>query len=73
MKVLFEDGDWRLITSGLSTMMGGSDIQHRCREKISSGLPQEWWYYCGSVVCGVCEEPIPDELRGLKRLQDWER
>ena len=73
MNVLFEDGDWRLIESHRSTIPDCSDIQHRCRQEISSGLPQEWWYYCGSVSCGVCEELIPEALIGLKTLQDWDR
>ena len=68
MMVLFEDGPWRLISGGKFSC---ADIQHRC--PTEQGTKNEWWYYAGYWKCGVCEEFIPDEMRGLKLLQDWER
>ncbi len=79
MKELFEDGDWRLVGREVLGVTGGHpsnippwcDIQHRC--PLEQGTKNEWWYYCGDKVCTICEEPIPDEMRGLKVLHDWDR
>ena len=65
MKILFEDGDWRLIDKH-----AGIDIQHHCSQPFGDSL---WWYYAYDSHCGVCHEPIPEPILGLWNLHRWDR
>ena len=64
---LFEDGDWRLVGGIMSGGMAA--LMHRCSKDSSL----DYWRLAYNSLCGACSAEAPDELIGLKALQDWER
>lgn len=72
MKVLFTDGDWRLIQADPHGPV--TDVQHRCRMSLyGNERVEDCWHPCGYIMCGMCLLLIPDEMKGLRTLTDWNR
>ena len=65
MRVLFEDGAWRLFGKD-----NRCDVQHHCTQPHGGA---RWWYYAYDGACGVCHSKIPDPILGLKLLHNWDR
>ena len=63
MRVLFEDGDWRLLG-----LIDNSEIQHLCTQPYGG---ESWWYYAYDGSCGVCHAEIPESILGLRNLYRW--
>ena len=66
MKVLFQDGNWRLVDHTDYTKK--ASIQHRCQH-----VQYDWWYFEFEGVCGSCEDECPPALIGLWNLHRWDR
>jgi len=68
MKVLFEEGDWRLISDEKCFPI--TDVQHHCAQPYGS---HGWWYFAYDGSCGVCHKEVPAALIGLRNLHRWNR
>lgn len=79
--VLFETGDWRLyghLDDEYSTMA------HKCHKWADGGNwsggvhgmgndAPEWRWFWGTEDCRRCHTPIPDDIKGLHLLHNFDR
>lgn len=74
--ILFEEGAWRLyghLDDEYSTMA------HKCLEwrknsyRASGNEPPVWRWFWGPDVCDSCLKPIPEEIKGLHLLHNFDR
>ena len=68
MKVLFQDGPWRLVAFSTDTSTSYGSLQHYCNRK-----PVGWYHVHNKTICGTCGLGPPTELIGLKTLHNWDR
>ncbi len=68
--VLFQDGDWRIYSTEWDNSKPRSMIYHRCG---ISGGDHQWWQGTKGTKCMSCHERIPDAIKGLWRLHEWDR
>lgn len=62
--VLFTDGSWRIERNWDKSL-----VFHKC-----DTLNEEtWWHVSNHVRCGYCKALIPDPIKGLWKLYNWER
>ena len=71
--VLFQDGDWRLVKNMLyrRRSIPPSSILHRCGDKFN--VSNSWWHTSDLDTCVYCGTAVPDKIKGLHALHNWDR
>ncbi len=76
--LVYEEGDWGLITDSDSGVKESAYATHHCE---NTGNDESYpygeicWTDCGEDApeCGCCEQPVPDSIVTLVRIYNWER
>lgn len=80
--VLYEEGGWRLYGHSNNEF---SYMAHKCLERpggrAAGVIPRSttddtlsvWRWFWGAEACQNCHEPIPDEIKGLYLLHNFDR
>lgn len=68
--VLFEKDDWRICRYTYTVNNQKSELHHLCK---SLSLDGDWWHSVGPSGCLYCCEEVPDDIKGLWILHEWDR
>jgi hypothetical protein len=70
--VLFSLGDWRIKRTKRDDLRGNLIWRYYACHWCSYEAIGSWWID-EQPVCGVCKEPVPDEIQGLLQMILTER